>query len=236
MRTAFKQAIALTTRRRHSPCSPRRAAVRSRHRRISRRPSRRLKIAMIAKSSTNPVFLSARTGAEAAAKELTAKHGVPVEIAWLTPPSRGRTGSGAAHRAGRQRGRERDPRLVLRRGQGHRRHQRRRRARRAGHDVRQRCARIAALRVLRCRRHQDRAVGDGRAREADGRGRVDRDPRRQSERAEPAQPRRGREAGSRRSIRRSRSSTPSTTSRRRRTPPPKSCACRTRIRRFRAGR
>ena len=41
---------------------------------------------MIAKASTNPVFLSARTGAEAAAKELTAKHGVPVEIAWLTPP------------------------------------------------------------------------------------------------------------------------------------------------------
>jgi ribose transport system substrate-binding protein len=46
-----------------------------------------LKIAMIAKSSTNPVFLSARTGAEAAAKELTDKHGVPVEIAWLTPPT-----------------------------------------------------------------------------------------------------------------------------------------------------
>jgi len=45
-----------------------------------------LKIAMIAKSSTNPVFLSARTGAEAAAKELTAKTGVPVEISWLTPP------------------------------------------------------------------------------------------------------------------------------------------------------
>jgi ribose transport system substrate-binding protein len=46
-----------------------------------------LKIAMIAKSSTNPVFLSARTGAEAAAKELTQKHGVPVEIVWLTPPT-----------------------------------------------------------------------------------------------------------------------------------------------------
>jgi ribose transport system substrate-binding protein len=46
-----------------------------------------LKIAMIAKSSTNPVFLSARTGAEAAAKELTAKTGVPVEIMWLTPPN-----------------------------------------------------------------------------------------------------------------------------------------------------
>ena len=44
-----------------------------------------LRIAMIAKASNNPVFLSARTGAEAAAKELTQKHGVPVEIAWLTP-------------------------------------------------------------------------------------------------------------------------------------------------------
>jgi ribose transport system substrate-binding protein len=46
-----------------------------------------LKIAVIAKSSTNPVFLSARTGAEAAAKEITTKTGVPIEIAWLTPPT-----------------------------------------------------------------------------------------------------------------------------------------------------
>lgn len=45
-----------------------------------------LKIAMIAKSSTNPVFLAARTGAEAAARELGQRHGVPIEIAWLTPP------------------------------------------------------------------------------------------------------------------------------------------------------
>ena len=45
-----------------------------------------IRIAMIAKSSTNPVFLSARTGAEATAKELSAKIGVPIEIAWLTPP------------------------------------------------------------------------------------------------------------------------------------------------------
>ncbi|MEO8360904.1 MAG: substrate-binding domain-containing protein [Vicinamibacteria bacterium] len=45
------------------------------------------KIAMIAKSSTNPVFLSARTGAEAAAKELSAKYNLPIEIAWLTPPT-----------------------------------------------------------------------------------------------------------------------------------------------------
>jgi ribose transport system substrate-binding protein len=47
---------------------------------------RGLKIAMIAKSSTNPVFLSARTGAEAAAKELSQKHGIPIDIMWLTPP------------------------------------------------------------------------------------------------------------------------------------------------------
>jgi len=44
------------------------------------------RIAMIAKSSTNPIFLAARTGAEAAAKEATARIGAPVEIVWLTPP------------------------------------------------------------------------------------------------------------------------------------------------------
>ena len=44
-----------------------------------------LKIAMIAKSATNPVFVSARKGAEAAAKELAQKHGVPIEIVWMTP-------------------------------------------------------------------------------------------------------------------------------------------------------
>ena len=44
-----------------------------------------LRIAMIAKSTTNPVFVSARKGAENAAKELTEKHGVPVQIVWMTP-------------------------------------------------------------------------------------------------------------------------------------------------------
>ena len=43
-------------------------------------------IAMIGKSSNNPVFLAARTGAEAAAKELSAKENMQIEIAWLTPP------------------------------------------------------------------------------------------------------------------------------------------------------
>jgi ribose transport system substrate-binding protein len=44
-------------------------------------------IAMIAKSSTNPVFLSGRQGAEAAAAELSKKHSMTVKIDWLTPPN-----------------------------------------------------------------------------------------------------------------------------------------------------
>jgi ribose transport system substrate-binding protein len=46
-----------------------------------------IKIAMIAKSSTNPLFLSARRGAETAARDLTPKVGAPIEIVWLTPPT-----------------------------------------------------------------------------------------------------------------------------------------------------
>ena len=46
-----------------------------------------IKIALIAKSSTNPVFLSARTGAEAAAKELSAKYSIDIVIDWRTPPT-----------------------------------------------------------------------------------------------------------------------------------------------------
>ncbi|MEJ7812508.1 MAG: substrate-binding domain-containing protein [Gemmatimonadaceae bacterium] len=46
----------------------------------------KITIAVIAKSSTNPVFLAARTGAEAAAKDLSAKHNITVEVLWLTPP------------------------------------------------------------------------------------------------------------------------------------------------------
>ena len=43
-------------------------------------------IAMIAKSSTNAVFLAARTGAEAAAKDLSAKNNMPVEVMWSLQP------------------------------------------------------------------------------------------------------------------------------------------------------
>ena len=46
----------------------------------------KINIAMIAKASTNPVFLAARTGAEAAAKELSEKNGINVTVTWLTPP------------------------------------------------------------------------------------------------------------------------------------------------------
>lgn len=46
-----------------------------------------IRIAMIAKSSTNPVFLSARTGADAAAADLSGKLGVQILIDWLTPPT-----------------------------------------------------------------------------------------------------------------------------------------------------
>ena len=44
-------------------------------------------ITMIAKSSTNPVFLSARTGAEAAATEMSKQLGINVKIDWRTPPT-----------------------------------------------------------------------------------------------------------------------------------------------------
>ncbi len=48
---------------------------------------KKIKIAMIGKSSTNPVFLSARTGAEAAARDLSAQHNLEVTIDWRTPPT-----------------------------------------------------------------------------------------------------------------------------------------------------
>lgn len=44
-----------------------------------------LVIGVVAKSQSNPVFQAARTGAEDAAKELSAKYGVEVKINWRTP-------------------------------------------------------------------------------------------------------------------------------------------------------
>ena len=44
-----------------------------------------LKIVMIAKNTTNPIFVSARKGAEVAAKELVEKHRIPIDIVWMTP-------------------------------------------------------------------------------------------------------------------------------------------------------
>jgi ribose transport system substrate-binding protein len=40
---------------------------------------------MIAKNNTNPIFVSARKGADVAAKELAEKHGIRIEIVWMTP-------------------------------------------------------------------------------------------------------------------------------------------------------
>lgn len=45
-----------------------------------------IRIAIIAKSSSNPVFLAARTGAEDAADEISALGEVQVEVVWMTPP------------------------------------------------------------------------------------------------------------------------------------------------------
>ena len=79
MRDAPRRAGALALRRLQ------RAAKRRRPTRGTAKPARRasgknkITIAMIAKSSTNPVFLAARTGAEAAAKELSEKNGIQVD-------------------------------------------------------------------------------------------------------------------------------------------------------------
>jgi ribose transport system substrate-binding protein len=48
--------------------------------------TRPLRIAMIAKSASNPSFVAARTGAENRARELSAALNRPVRIEWLTPP------------------------------------------------------------------------------------------------------------------------------------------------------
>jgi ribose transport system substrate-binding protein len=45
-----------------------------------------LRIAFIGKSYANPVFLAAHRGAEDAARELSSKHGFPIEVSIMTPP------------------------------------------------------------------------------------------------------------------------------------------------------
>ena len=51
----------------------------------SAQAGRELKIAMIAKSEANFVFLSARKGAEDAAAALSKRHGAKIEVLWRTP-------------------------------------------------------------------------------------------------------------------------------------------------------
>jgi ribose transport system substrate-binding protein len=49
--------------------------------------SGKITIALIGKSSTNSVFLAARKGAEQAAKDISAKQHLNVQVNWLTPPA-----------------------------------------------------------------------------------------------------------------------------------------------------
>jgi len=60
-------------------------AVASRASPVQAQP-RTIKIALIAKSEANFVFLAARRGAEEKAAALSRQHGVRVEVSWLTPP------------------------------------------------------------------------------------------------------------------------------------------------------
>ena len=127
---------------------------------------------MIAKSSTNPVFLSARTGAEAAAKELSQKHGVPVEIGWLTPPQE--DGQVQAQRIAQAVNEGANAVLISCSDAG--------KVTGAINDAVDRGVPVMtfdsdapesqALRVLRRRRRQDGPGRDGRARRADGRARA----------------------------------------------------------------
>ena len=108
-----------------------------------------LKIAMIAKSTTNPVFVSARKGAETAARELGEKHGIPIQIVWMTPDDEdGELQATAVAQAVK----DRASAILISCSdaeQGDRRDRRRRRPRGAGDDLRQRRGRVETLRVLR---------------------------------------------------------------------------------------
>ena len=104
---------------------------------------------MIAKSTTNPVFVSARKGAEAAAKELAEKHGVPIQIVWMTPDHEdGQLQATAIAQAVK----DRASAILISCSDADEvtgGDQRGRRSRRAGDDLRQRRGRVEALRVLR---------------------------------------------------------------------------------------
>ena len=107
---------------------------------------------MIAKSTTNPIFVSARKGAETAAKELAEKHGVHIEIVWMTPVHEDAELQAVAVA---QAVKDRASAILISCSDADKvtaRDQRRRRSGRAGDDLRQRRGRVEALRVLRCGR------------------------------------------------------------------------------------
>ena len=51
----------------------------------ARAQARSIRIALVAKSEANFVFLAARRGAEEKAAALSKAHGAPIEVTWLTP-------------------------------------------------------------------------------------------------------------------------------------------------------
>ena len=61
-----------------------------------------LKITMIAKSNNNPVFQSAKVGAEQAAKDAGAKNGVKITIDWEHAPDGRWPDAGPGDKRGRQ--------------------------------------------------------------------------------------------------------------------------------------
>ena len=184
-------------RRRGCRARPRRAARRRPRPAADAAKPRGLKIAVIAKSSTNPVFLSARTGAEAAAKELSAAHGVPVEIAWMTPPTE--DGQVQAQRIAQAVNEGASAVLISCSDAG--------KVTGAINDAVARGVEVMTFDsdAPESRRFAFYGVDDvktgrrghGRAGEADERARRGGDPRGQPERAEPAEARRRREAGRR---------------------------------------
>jgi len=66
-------------------CSPSPEAAKPEGTPVAAGDKKAIKITLIAKSSNNPVFMSAKVGAEAAAKELGEKSGRTITVDWRTP-------------------------------------------------------------------------------------------------------------------------------------------------------
>ena len=145
-----------------------------------RAQARTVKIALIAKSEANFVFLAARRGAEEKAAALSRQHGVRIEVAWLTPAKEDAAQQAERIRQAVQGTRPGHSPRGLRRAPRSPRPWTRPSSRRRGDDLRQRRAELEALRLLRRRRHGPRREGGRRPGDAPGWQGSGRDPRRQA--------------------------------------------------------